>query len=167
MKLQLVAAVCAVTFGATSAVSGCSSSGGPPAAKSTSTSSTTSTTTPPPDPHAAGVHACKVFEAAWAPVANAEYAVYNDMKNQAPPDDTKADMKKIISEGQDSATKVQAVLTPAVPNPPAGALRAWVDALGTEINSDPDAAPPNDFATNQDNEQKAALAADGICKAFS
>jgi hypothetical protein len=55
----------------------------------------------------------------------------------------------------------------AVPNPPAGALRAWVDALGTEINSDPNAAPPNDFSTNQDNEQKAALAADDTCKAFS
>ena len=63
---------------------------------------------------------------------------------------------------------MQSVLTPDVPNPPAAALRAWVDSLGAMLNSDSHAGPndPNDFSSNEEREVNADSAANAACKPF-
>jgi hypothetical protein len=145
-------------------VSGCSSKS---SVTSTSTSSATSSVTPTADPHALAVKACATFNEVEHTLGTAQIALEKDDQN-TPHDQAMNDMKAVLTGARNAASRMRTVLTPDVPNPPAAALRAWVDSLGTMLNSDANAGPndPNDFSTNEEKEVSADSAANDACKPF-
>jgi hypothetical protein len=132
--------MCVAGVAGISLLVGCSNTG---SGNQTSTSSSaessaeSSAATTTVDPAATASHACSTFTSAADVADSAEIEWIKSVKNNAPPSDQQPLMQSMHQAVTDAVNQVNTALTPDVPDPPAGALRAWLNEETLLINPDP------------------------------
>jgi hypothetical protein len=116
------------------------------------------------DQQAAAAKACSTWDTAHNDFDNAEDAFLHAVNTHAPVPEAAAKLKAFLTIGQQSVAAVENAVTPDVSDPPAGALRAWIEAANLSINNVNELDP---FLNAVQQALKDEDTVTGACKPFS
>jgi hypothetical protein len=154
-----------VALGGLSVACSNSNSGHPAPASSAPPTSPSSAVTTPPNPAAAASHACKTFSAQAQLAGVSEKEFMDAYYSNAP--DVDAKREAFVAASTSANQQISLALASDVPNPPAGALHAFLDKsraydniLQTQGRNVADWSPAQEA-------QQAGIAAQQACQPFA
>jgi hypothetical protein len=160
--IALLASV--MTLGGLSVACSHSDSGHSAPASSALPASSSSAVTIPPNPTTAATHACNTFSAQAQLVGISEKDFMDGFYGNAP--DVDAKREAFITASTSADQQISLALTSAVPDPPAGALHAFIDKSRAYTNVlQAQGRNVTDWSSAQE-AQRAGIAAQQACQPF-